>query len=506
MDLLTEPPPIFINFTQHTDKMKKLISFILITFCITPVFAKNLAAFFSYSTFDIPDQTPYLETYLKVIGNTVNFVPGKENIVNGQIEVQWIIKSGEKIIHYDKYNLLSPDVSAHDSIIPNFIDQQRLNLPGGEYDIELSIKDKNSDSKETTLKQKIKIGFPNDTLSISDIELIETYLKTETTGKFTKSGYDIIPYVNSYYPKEISNIKFYAEIYRTNVSPADGYLVRYYLSNKETNKTVDNYMVSLKQSPKKINVIMGDFVISDLPSGNYFLNIEVRNRRNELIAFNQAFFQRSNERNKPLVTADISAIDITNTFVTSYVNADSLVDFIACLYPISTILETEIAQNQMMQKDVRSMQQFIYYFWTKRNAEDPEKAWLDYKLEVSKVNTSYTSRITKGYDTERGRVYLQYGPPNTITEDKDSPTAYPYEIWHYYKLKNQTNRKFVFYTTERSANDYRLLHSDAIGELQQPGWELKLHSRSQQFGIDIDQQNSIDTYGSKTKENFSNPR
>jgi GWxTD domain-containing protein len=486
--------------------MKKLILLFILASCITSAIAKNLSAFFSYSSFDVPDQSPYIETYLKVIGNSVMLVPGKNNSLNGQVEVQYIIKSGEKIVQFDKYNLISPDASVIDSTIPDFIDQQRINLPAGVYDIELSIRDKNSNSKETNLKQKISVGFPADTISISDIEFLESYTKTDKTGKFTKSGYDVIPYINSFFPKEVTSVKFYSEIYRSNVSPADDYLVKYYLSNKETNKMVENYFVNLKQNPKKINVLIGEFSISDLVSGNYYLNIELRNRKNELIAYNKAFFQRSNERSKPLVTADISAIDISNTFVTSYINPDTLVDFIACLYPISSMLENEIEENQIKQRDVHNMQQFIYYFWERRNAEDPEKAWLDYKAEVAKVNAAYTSRISKGYDTDRGRVYLQYGPPNAMTEDKDSPDAYPYEIWHYYKLKNQTNRKFVFYTIDRSSNDYKLLHSDATGELQEPGWELKLHSRTQQFGIDLDQQNSIDTYGNRSKENFSNPK
>ena len=295
--------------------MKKLVTFTLIVLSATIIEARNLTAFFSYCTFDVPDKSPYIETYIKVIGNTVKFVPGDNQTLIGKIEVQWTIKSGDKIVYFDKYNLLSPNKSVTDTVNPDFVDQQRLNLEKGEYEIELNIQDKNTDTKETTLRQKIKIGFPKDTISISDIELIETFTKTKTAGNFTKSGYDILPFINAFYPKEINNIRFYAEIYRTNISPSDDYLVRYFLSNNETKKSVENYIVSLKQSPKKINVLIGEFAISDLPSGNYNLNIEVRNRRNELIAFNSAFFQRSNERNKPMVTADISAIDISNTFL-----------------------------------------------------------------------------------------------------------------------------------------------------------------------------------------------
>ncbi len=476
--------------------MKKLLLLYIVISTISPVIAKNLSAFFSYSTFDVPEQTPYIETYLKVVGSSVKLVPGSENTLKGQLEVQWIIKSGDKIVHYDKYNLLSPTISTQDSLIPNFIDQQRLNLTAGTYDVELSIKDKNSDAPATSLKDKIKVGFPTDTISVSDIELIETYTKTNEVNKFTKSGYDVLPFINAFYPKEISKIKFYAEIYRSNISPADGYLVRYYLSNKESNKVVENYMASIKQNPKPINVLMGEFDISNLPSGNYFVNIEIRNRKNDLIAFNQAFFQRSNERSKPMVTADISAIDISNTFVTSYINNDTLIDFIACLYPISTVLETDIAENQMKANDVRSMQQYIYYFWSKRNPEDPEKAWLAYKEEVTKVNNSYTTRNAKGYDTDRGRVYLQYGPPNIITEVKDSPGQYPYEIWQYYKLKTQSNRKFVFITQDRSTNDYRLAHSDAIGEIYNAEWEAEMRKTTE----------IQNNFGDNFKDNYQNPK
>ena len=132
-------------------------------------------------------------------------------------------------------------------------------------------------------------------------------------------------------------------------------------------------------------------------------------------------------------------------------------------------------------------------------------AWNDYRMEVMKVNASYSSRIRKGYDTDRGRVYLQYGPPNTISDEQDNPQTYPYQIWHYYKIKTQTNRKFIFYTTDRSSNDFRLMYSDAIGEIQDPNWELKLNERMQQFGIDLDKDKSIDTYGNHTKEILTNP-
>lgn len=468
--------------------------------------AGNLTAFFSYASFDIPGQSPFVETYLSVIGSSVRFIEVDGGTLQGQIEVYWYIraKGDETILQSDKYILNSPPIEATGDI-PDFIDQHRWSLQNGSYELELSIRDHNSESQETSIKQEFIVDFPTDTISISDIELIDSYSKSTATGKFIKNGYTLTPFVNSFYPNHITNLRFYAEIYRSNVVPADDYLVRYYITSREKNLLVDNYINTIKQTQASVNALLGDFDIINLVSGNYNLNIELRNKQNKLIAFRQISFQRSNPRNKPALNADLADLDITNTFITSEVNTDTLEEYVACLYPISSAPEIQTADNILISRDRLAMQQYIYYFWSKRNPEDPESAWLKYHQEVLKANNSFASINLKGYETDRGRVYLQNGPPNQITEVKDEPSTLPYEIWHYYKMGNQTNRKFVFYATNRSSNDYRLIHSDALGELQEPQWEVKLH-QLQEFGIDLDQEKTIDTYGSRMKDNFSNPR
>ena len=93
------------------------------------------------------------------------------------------------------------------------------------------------------------------------------------------------------------------------------------------------------------------------------------------------------------------------------------------------------------------------------------------------MNERYGSKVIEGFRTDRGRVYLRYGPPNTITEEPYDPQAYPYEIWHYYEIGQQTNVKFIFYNRDLVTNNYELLHSDYIGELHDPAWQMKLVKR-----------------------------
>jgi hypothetical protein len=86
------------------------------------------------------------------------------------------------------------------------------------------------------------------------------------------------------------------------------------------------------------------------------------------------------------------------------------------------------------------------------------------------------------------------------------PSAYPYEIWHYYKLGTQTNRKFVFYNPDLVTNDFLLLHSDAQGELSNARWQMVVYKRDTQSINFDDEKKPGDYFGNQVNENFTNPK
>lgn len=483
--------------------MKKLL-FLVLVLCSQFGYGA-LNAYFSYALFDQPSGNPYLETYLNVTGPTAVLARNSNGLYQGKIEIQWIYRKGDSIVYFDKYNLLGPEQTDSNPTGKDFIDQQRVPLDQGEYEIELKIQDKNSNEPSFTAVQKIVVDFPTDKVSISGIEMLESYSASNKAGKFTKSGYDLVPMVTSFYPEDIKSIKFYAEIYRTKSVLNQDYLIRYSITNSSNSKMLSEFASIKKQSPEEVNVLLAEMSIENLYTGNYYLTIEVLNQQNKLVAFKQTFFQRSNNANKQ-TAEDPETVSLENTFVAGINDATVLKNYISYLYPISAQVEGQYAENILSLNNLDQMKRYFYSFWVKKNPEGPEAAWIAYKAEVDKVNSVYRSHNKNGYETDRGRVYLQYGPPNSITAEDMNPNARPYEIWHYYQLGNQSNRKFVFYSLGNSANDYQLIHSDALGELQDAAWELKLHDRTQQFGTDMDQENSIDSYGSKTKDNFRNPK
>ncbi len=482
-----------------------LFSIVLLSF--SQAGAGNLNAFFSLSTFNSPDKGPYVETYLHVVGNSVKLIKDIQGKFQGKVEVELTFTQAGEIKYHDKYNLLGPVLDDSSVFRTDFIDQQRILLPNGDYDLAIKISDKFSPEQSFSAHRPVKVYFPKDTIAVSDIELVASSTKATEDNNFTKSGLNIIPLVSDYYPQVLTAIKFYAEIYNTKaVLKDEPFIINYFISDHD-NKYIAHNLASFKrETPDAVCVIMTELPITDLLSGNYDLTIEVRNKNNALLATKQVFFQRSNS--KPVVqsTGDVRALDVSSTFVSYILNKDTMKDYIESVRPISSRNEDDFADNELQIADLKYMQQFFYDFWVKRNSSNPEKAWRDYLLEVKKVNAVYSTRTMRGYATDRGRVYLQYGPPNSITKEENEPAAYPYEIWHYYKLANQSNRKFLFYCHEPASNIYTLLHSDAIGEVYNERWEIDLYSRTNQAGTDFDQTTVPDHYGKKAEEDFNNPK
>jgi GWxTD domain-containing protein len=488
--------------------MKKtlFILLILVSFVYQNAEAKKLQAFMSYSTFYSPTDGPYIESYLTVVGSSTVFMKNDSGRFQSTIEVTLIFSQNNVVKQFKKYNLLSPAVLDTNAVNFNFIDQQRFLLPNGEYQLDIQIVDKNDKAIPYKAQETIDVNYPNDKISVSAIELIQGYAKTDNPSVLTKSGYDLVPYILNYYPEETSKVTFYSEIYNTDkvFGLDEKYLLSAYIETYETGKLYGDLVKIRKESAKNVNIMFGEFDISSLPTGNYNIAIEVRDKTNTLIAYNKLFFQR----NHPALTvavADMSNVNIENTFVNRMSSMDTIIDNIKSLYPISMESERQYANTLIKKADLKTMQQYFYNFWVTRNQTNPEGAWLLYKAEVNKVNANYGTKIKRGYESDRGRVYLQYGPPNSIMESLNEPSAYPYTIWHYYALGNQKNKKFVFYNPDMVTNDFVLIHSDALGEVYDYKWKQRIYGRNSVTN-DIDSDGVTPHWGDRSDDFFRNPR
>jgi len=460
--------------------MKKLLALamtIIFACMASGVQSKSLWAFLTYSTFNSPEG-PFIETYLSVAGNSVIYVKKDNGKFQATVNVLMTFKKDNEIKAFKKYELTSTEID--DTVNNNlyFVDQQRIAIPNGTYDFEIQLADKNKTVAAVPYNQNVTIDFPAGKPSVSGIELVKSFTKSSKPTELTKSGYDLIPYTYTFYPESEPKMTFYCELYNMDkAGKEDKFLLSYYIESFESNLKMSQYAYVKKETPKNVNVILSEISIENLASGNYNLVVEARNQKNEVVASKKLFFQRMNP-NAQVTLNDIQSTEIVNTFAEKITDRDSLKEYISCLYPVATGIEKAFIREAMKKADLKTMQQFLYSFWIQRDQQNPEKAWVTYKALIYKVQVNFGTPVKKGYQTDRGWVYLKYGPPNTRATRYNEPSNYPYEIWQYYTLNNnQRNRKFVFYSPDMVTSDFFLLHSDATGEVNNPRWKNDLRNR-----------------------------
>lgn len=71
-----------------------------------------------------------------------------------------------------------------------------------------------------------------------------------------------------------------------------------------------------------------------------------------------------------------------------------------------------------------------------------------------------------GWRTDRGRIFVKYGPPDEVVERKVLAGVSPYEIWKYTR---QRNLRYVFMDLTRFGN-YKLIYTDDRREPSRPDW------------------------------------
>jgi GWxTD domain-containing protein len=500
--------------------MKRLFFIVIMLSAAAYANAKEVTANLTWSAFSTPDHKTFVETYMSIIGNSVEYKKNKNGSYQASVEVLMTITENDSIKAIRKYILASPETT-DSSKTPNFIDLQRFQLPVGMYKLQVTLTDLNHLPARTITNWKsLIVDIDKDSISVSGIQLLENYLPAATPGLLTKSGYDLIPYVSSFYPENLNKITLYAELYNTSkvLKSDEKFVVFCYIENAQTGRKLNDFNTFIKMSPQAVNPVLHNFNIEKLPGGTFNVVVEARSATNRLLSMRKTTIERYNP-GVAFNLEDITAMDVSTTFAAKITNKDTLIDVIRCLRPISSEMEKEFAENRIKADDVALMQQYFYNFWLSRNDVDPEAAWLKYKAEVEKVNKEFGTQIMRGYMTERGRVYLQYGPPDQRVLMYNEPSSYPYEIWQYYTIRGnttspgasnqpnnttQSNKRFVFANFDLVTNNFVLLHSDARGEVRDDRWQTRLVKRDSQYR-DLDKNRTDPQYGGHSNDIFINP-
>ncbi|MDR2979016.1 MAG: GWxTD domain-containing protein [Bacteroidales bacterium] len=489
--------------------MKKIVSLLLILFILlTGSFAQQLKTILDYQVFAMENLQPYLELTVIVRGESPSYVEkeGKltaEVLINARLQD----KHSRKFVDTFSYYLYNTIPSNPNSVRNDFGEIYRKIIDTGEYIVYFNIEDVNDPQRNQEWTDFLTVSFPQDQISVSEINLLTSFAEAEPDDFFEKYGYSLIPKYNDFYPKNIGTFNYFMEIYNTPAlfEKNEKVLVKSFIRSTNNQVLNLNHLIhKFEYDPQPVLVILDQFNIQGLPSGNYQLGVEICDPSGKVKTSTYCSFQRSNPQMDSLFNQDNLIVSIENTFVEKMADLGELREHISSIYPVAAPTERKYIRTQSADASLGELQKFFYGFWYKRAPYNPEMAWLDYAEKVKYVNKEFGSPLIKGHRTDRGRIYLQYGPPNSIRAGAYTPTTHPYQIWHYYVIEKELNIRFVFYTNDFVSNDYQLLHSNKIGEIKEPAWQLYLMKGHNTRG-DFEQTKPENFFGNDMDFNWNNP-
>ena len=458
---------------------------------------RAVQAVVSATVFCMPDAggsgwTPYVEVCWEIDPMTLHYRKDSAGMLRAEVRTDVEIYDDKGIVAEDHYLLHTrpslPEAAAGQQIL----ELKRLPVPGGKLRLVLRLMEQQFPETAFTHEAQISVPLP-DSIRYSDIQLVDTLYPapegtlTEDVRIFLRNGYIQLPFPGNFLDDHRKIIRFYAELYRADGLEPFAYPLTQELnvSRREDGGTILHLQRTDTLQPAPVIPVNGQFDLSTLASGNYFLNVRLYDRDHRELTGQRFFFQLVNKNpvsreQKKEETADttepgVTFLDMSTTFTAKY-TLPQIKAILEMLLPIAEEWDRRAIENFLKKPDEMYMRYFIYNYFQKINGKEPEKAWKEYADKVREVNRMFGSGTTPGYKTDRGYIYLRYGKPDDRVIVRNEPGALPYEIWQYYSTRRQsTEGIFLFYQPGASVQDFRLLHSTVNGELRNSQWRRSLY-------------------------------
>jgi GWxTD domain-containing protein len=333
-------------------------------------------------------------------------------------------------------------------------DRVWLDLPPGKYHLEVEVDDMYGDKKGSCQDWVVAYDFEQDGLLLSDLILAGELNTVESAGRFVRYQWNVVPNTSRRYRVE-KPIPLYYELYNLVLGEdpkRNSFVVEYSLT--------DSMGTAIKKYPPKRYRTTGTSAVQtaelsteDVNPGIYWVQIAVFDRAGK----------RGAKQRRRVVLADVNK-------------------------PPEEMSERDAAQLRYY-KDIRyiakakdlkqferlppsAQMNFLRQFW---KGQDPtpgtpvNERLIQHLQRMTYVETNFSRTNNEGpLDTDRGRVYIKYGPPDDIERQASSSGDKASEVWHY--GRNQ----FIF----RDSNGlgvYRLVHSTYPGEVYNPEWQQQTY-------------------------------
>jgi len=137
---------------------------------------------------------------------------------------------------------------------------------------------------------------------------------------------------------------------------------------------------------------------------------------------------------------------------------------------------TPVEREALKALNQQGKRSFLAQYW-RDNDSDPSTRFNETRKELFEryeyVNRTFSTSMESadGWQSDRGRIYMTYGPWEDRDDIESPRLGNPFVVWHYHSLREGS--VFVF-EDRQGFQDYTLVHSNIEGERYSKEWEDRL--------------------------------
>lgn len=310
--------------------------------------------------------------------------------------------------------------------------QANFEIPEGKYEILLTLRDHNS-HRITTKDFDVKVEQPGQKLPyLSMIEFTKGFQTGEDEPTvFDKGNMMVIPSVSrAYGGNDDDRLAFYFEVYPGEDSIGKVVIDTRIRHNRKGLMYRDTLHVWLGSHAERQ---LREVSLGDMAPGEYELEIALRGRRMKEVDKRTAEFK--------VVWTEEGMIrhDWKNTVT-----------------QLDLLTEDDNLGDMKKIEGYEDRIKAFNEFWlsndpTPGTPENEVKLAFYGRVQIANENFGVMRR--PGWKTDRGRVYIEFGPPDHLVDVPFAPESRPYQVWHYTNIGPY--RRFLF-IDENADGDYRL--------------------------------------------------
>ncbi|MGA9118145.1 MAG: GWxTD domain-containing protein [Bacteroidota bacterium] len=419
------------------------------------------------------DSTGLTELYYSLPQRSLVYVADTSGFVGG-MDISIIVSEKDSLVFADRWLAPSRVKDTADLVGGlNLVGICQIPLKRGEFVVKILGRDKNAPARKDSVLIKLTfVPVGSDRTTLSDIELASTIRKSQHRTPFYKNTLEVIPNVDGVYGAD-QPCYMYAEAYNLLIGPDTGA----YVERTAIYDAIGRERFVKDREKKRFgesSVLVNQIGLTELQTGTYSLVVSLLDTSKKVMTSTSRKFFVLNQKLGTDSTLLAASSSVPLVVLASMSEKDLDEEFKQAKYEATGSEETQYK----LLKGEDAKRKFLSAFWRRR----PPGYRDAYMARIGYANQNYTLMKTPGYRSDRGRVYIVYGPPDDVERHPSESDTRAYEIWSYHSIQGGV----IFVFVQRNATgEYELVHSTDRNELQDNNWQRYLNPNYDQNQINV---------------------